>query len=60
MPNSYDFNANSLSFSLKLAQSTNKTGTVNIYSPQIEGLIYPRIIQKDIYAFFSGVKFNSF
>ena len=58
LPNEEQFYSNSLIYYLQLTQPTNKVGRTNTYSPQIGGIIYPRIIKKGSYAFFNGINLD--
>ena len=51
-----------LAYSLQLTQPSNtegKEGLFNLYSPQLSGLIYPRIIPKGSFVFFNGANLKS-
>ena len=54
LPNINVFIVGVLAYSLQLTQQLDNIGTFNFYPPQLSGNIYPRIIHKNTYAFFTG------
>ena len=50
---------NSLSYSLQFTQPGKKSGLLNIFHPQLSGNIYPRMLEKGSYTFFTGLNLDS-
>ena len=50
---------NSLAYTLQLTQPSKQYGLSNLFVPQSNGNIYPRILEKGSYAFFNGITLNS-
>ena len=48
-----------LAYTLQFIQPSKHYGISNLFSPQSNGNIYPRILQKGSYAFFNGINLNS-
>ena len=53
-----DEEMDTLVYTLQFFQPGNQYGFSNIYSPQSNGNIYPRILEKGSYAFFNGLNLN--
>ena len=49
----------SLAYTLQLTQPIKQYGFSNLFVPQSNGNIYPRILEKGSYAFFNGITLNS-
>ena len=58
-PKSIDYAINDIPYSLQLTQPTKDERLLNIYAPQIRGVIYPRITPKGSVVFFNGANLNS-
>ena len=54
LPNINVFIVGLLPYSIQLTQQLDNIGSFNFYPPQLSGNIYPRIIHKNSYAFFTG------
>ena len=48
-----------LAYTLQFIQPGKQYGFSNIFIPQLNGYIYPRILEKGSYAFFNGINLNS-
>ena len=59
LPEFNKFIVANLAYSLQLTKPTDNKGLLNLYSPQLSGIIYPRIISKGSYVFFNGANLNS-
>ena len=58
-PKSPDYTIQDIPYSLQLTEPTKDVGLLNIYAPQLRGVIYPRITPKGSVVFFNGANLNS-
>ena len=54
-----DEEMDSLPYTLQFIQPGKQYGFSNLFAPQANGNIYPRILEKGSYAFFNGINLNS-
>ena len=58
-PSSGKYNVEDIPYSLQLTEPMDENNVLNVYTPQLRGNIYPRIISRGSTVFFNGANLNT-